>query len=118
MTGAGSKSFTVQPLANGPLNVAVRIRGLVQPKTIFSPTSTDGLFAAGGSPDGSGADLWKLEVSNPPQIYYLNSGVSLAFNPEVPYVTSMNRLDLTKVIRIQSGATVTLSSNSNDGARS
>ena len=109
--------YTVPALpGSGPLNVAVRFRGLMEPVTISNPISSDGQFTVGGVEVSNGADSWKLEVRNPPQVYYLNNGVSLGFNPDVPFVTGQFRLDLTKVIQVASGATVTVTANSNDGA--
>ncbi len=111
-----SGTVIASQIASGPMNVAVRLRGLVQPKTITGGEDRDGLWIKGGTLANEGADVWSLVVSDPPQTYYLNSNVSLARNPELPVNTSMFRLDLTKMIQINPGARIILTSVSGDGA--
>jgi hypothetical protein len=78
--------------------VTIRIRGIVEMKTYFGGDG-DGAFRAGGDPRNDAWNIYRLEVSEPPQTYYLNAG------PENMYTTA---IDEQHVVRIRGGAEVRL----------
>lgn len=94
--------------ASGTYQVTLRFRGVVEGKT-YTGGSTEGPFNIGGVPATDGFNLYKMEVSDPPQSYYLNagtSGVGLCF-----------AIDYTKTIPMAAGATVSLTATAVDGVQ-
>lgn len=97
----GSTSQTYQ--------VTFRFRGVVEEKT-YKGGSNDGAFwQEGGIPEPD--DPWnayKLTISHPPQSYYLNRGQSGQYH--------CVSFDYTKKLKIQGGASITISGESFDAA--
>ncbi len=89
--------------------VTLRIRGVVEQKTITGGTVIDGTGGSmmqGGTPASDGWNVVTLAISNPAQSYYLNVGTS---GQVIVYP-----LDFIVTLSIQGGATVTLELNSID----
>jgi len=84
--------------------VMLHIRGVVELKSYFGGSS-DGAFRMGADPRNDAWNIYRLEVSDPPATYYLNSG------PENMYTTA---LDETHAITVRGGATVRLVCNAED----
>ena len=92
-----------------PYDVTVRFRGVVEQKT-YVGGEQDGLFLAGGTPGGDGYwAIYRLYVSDPPGSYYLNAGTHGIYRTWL--------LDVTKTIRMNGGATVTLDGQGFDGGQ-
>jgi hypothetical protein len=88
-------------------DVTLRFRGVVELKS-YSGGKNDGSFwQEGGTPGSDPYNIYRLEISSPYQIYYLNRGTS-----GLEY-TSL--IDYTKTIRMAVGATVTLTAQAIDG---
>lgn len=106
---AQTVTSTVMDGASGrTYNVTIRFRGVVEYKA-YSGGSNDGEhFQIGGIPSNNFYNIYKLEISNPPQIFYLNKGTE----SERCYA-----IDYTKTIQIASNATVTLTANSIEGVQ-
>jgi hypothetical protein len=88
--------------------VTVRLRGVVEQKTYSDYAESDGMWITGGTPDGGTWNIFSLEVSDPPQVYYLNSGSS--------GIDHCWELDITKTVTISNGATLTLFADSGGDA--
>jgi hypothetical protein len=89
--------------------VTLRFRGVVEQKT-YDGGSDDGAFwQEGGTPAADPHDIYKLEISAPPQVYYLNRGSSGG--------DATHPIDYTKTLRIATGARVTLTAAVIDGAQ-
>jgi hypothetical protein len=101
--------------------VTLRFRGVVEMKTYAGddagPPQTAGakgpanaqFFVSGGADDGDRANIYELQVSDPPGIYFLNSGLSLVNN-------NTWWLDYTTTIAMKGGATVTMTANAVDNS--
>jgi gliding motility-associated-like protein len=89
-------------------SVTLRFRGVVELKN-YSGGTTSGYFNAGGIPDGSPYNIYRLDVSNPANTYYLNAGSS-----GLLYCFG---IDYQQVIPINGGATVQLTAFTLDGAQ-
>lgn len=87
-------------------DVTLRFRGVIEQKT-YSGGVKDGYFLTGGTPAADGYNIYRLEISDPPSVYYLNAGTS--------NIQRVWELDVTKTIPIAAGATVTLSADAEDG---
>lgn len=88
-------------------DVTLRFRGVVEQKTYVGGTQ-DGLFYTGGAPDGGPYNIYRLTVSNPSSVYYLNAGTS--------GIERVWLLDVTKTIPIAADATVVLDAEAIDNA--
>jgi len=99
--------------SNVTYGITVRVRGVVETKGYSGGSTGDAtgtnsdFFYIGGTPSGSNWNIYSLQISNPPQIYYLNNG------PDESWV--MNLIDYTFTLPINGGATITLYANSEDG---
>ena len=91
-------------------NVVLHFRGLVEQKSYSSPVSTDGMWIEGGTPDGSSFNIFKLEISSPPQIYYLNAGSS--------YIDECFVVNVQKTVVMSDSAVVTLTADAGGDALS
>ncbi len=89
-TGATSTTFVT----------TVRVRGVVEPKTVEDADYTDGPWAEGGDPAGDEASVFALEVSDPDRVHHLNAGAS-------PGAHAM-AVDVEVTLDIAPGATVRL----------
>ncbi len=85
--------------------VELRFRGIVEEKTYMGGTQ-DGRWYVGGEPAVDTYNVYRFEISDPPQVYFLNAGRSL--------VTQCWLIDYTRVVHIRQGATVTLTAQSID----
>lgn len=95
--------------AGAVYDVVLRFRGVVEVKA-YSEGSNDGAFwQVGGTPAGDTFNIYRLEISEPAQVFYLNRGVR---GPDRTW-----RVDYTKTIRIATGARVTLSAKTLDSAQ-
>jgi hypothetical protein len=87
-------------------NIKLRFRGIVEPKT-YSGGQNDGAYwQIGGTPGGDAWNIYKLEISNPRQEYYLNRAESTGF---VVY-----KIDYEKTLQAHGGATVTITADTRD----
>ena len=84
--------------------VTIRVRGVVEQKTYSDYSESDGMWIAGGTPDGGSWNIFRLEVSSPEQTYYLNSGAS--------GYDECYALDIQKTVSMTHGATLTLFADS------
>ena len=84
-------------------DVTLRIRGVVEQKTYTDVVSSDGMWAEGGTPDASSFNVFKVEISSPPQTYHLNAGAS--------FIDHCFSVDFTKTVVVDHGATVALSAD-------
>jgi hypothetical protein len=99
--------------------VTLLFRGVVEEKSYSDDDAGNALaegadggsnpqfFIAGGQPAGDGYNVYELDVSDPPQTYFLNSGSSGTQNTWP--------LDYEATIPMNSGATITLTANAIDG---
>ena len=86
--------------AGARYQVTLQFRGVVEQKTYSGATTTDGLWAEGGTPDSGSFNIYKLHISAPEQTYYLNNGSS--------GIDNCFLVDIEKTVDIDTGATVTL----------
>ncbi len=101
-SGASTDSKILGGAAGQAYSVTLRFRGVVEEKTYLGGTKL-AYWHEGGTPSADGFNVYKLEISSPPQTYYLNSGVSDSY-----WCVS---LDYTHTVTIAAGATVTLSAD-------
>jgi hypothetical protein len=109
LANAGALSM-VTTLAGDPgtrYRVTLRIRGVVEQNSyVFG--ALDGGWYEGGSPDNLGWNVFRLDISAPPQTqYYLNPGTIGILRTFV--------IDYEQTIEIDAGATVTLTGDGMDG---
>ena len=89
--------------------VTLRFRGVVEQKGYTGGINDGQYWQEGGDPDGASFNIYKLEISSPAQVFYLNRGTS-----------GINRvwaIDYTRTVIITSGATITLTAQTIDGAQ-
>jgi hypothetical protein len=98
--------------------VTLHFRGVVEEKTYVgndaggaSAGSPDGaanpqFFVSGGADNGDTANVYELQVSDPPQTYFMNAGAS-----SMPHTSW---LDYVATIPMKAGATITLTANAVD----
>jgi hypothetical protein len=84
----------------------LRFRGVVEQNT-YSGGVKEGYWYIGGTPSDPSFNIYKLEISDPQQYYYLNAGTAGI------YYTWL--IDYVKRVRVKGGATVTLSLDTADG---
>ncbi len=88
-------------------DVALHFRGVVEEKT-YTGGMADGFWYTGGSPAGDNWNVYRLDISDPAQTFFLNSGSSGLF-----YCVG---LDYTRTVRVKTGAMVTLTALAIDNA--
>jgi hypothetical protein len=93
-------------LAGAQYDTALRFRGVVE-QTSYTGGTADGFWYTGGSPSDPKYNVYRLDVSNPPQTYFLNAGTA-----QLLYCVA---IDYTRSLRIATGATVTLTADPLDG---
>jgi len=86
--------------------VTLRFRGVVEGKTYEGGTTFDH-FNAGGTAADDTFNVYELAVSEPPQSFYLNAGMS--------GVGSSFAIDYTATLEVAAGASVTLTATAVDG---
>lgn len=88
--------------------VQLRFRGVIEEKT-YADGVTMGHWQVGGTPAADLYNVYKLEVDQPPQVFYVNAGSSSnGYCVAVDFMAS---------IKAATGATVTLSADSVDGVQ-
>jgi hypothetical protein len=83
-------------------DVTARVRGVVEPKAYSGGRGPGDHFYVGGQPTPTRFNVYRLAVSSPNQVYYLN------FDEGAGETYTVMPLDHTKVLRINGGATLTL----------
>jgi len=96
--------------AGAPYDVAIRVRGVVEPKAYTGGRDGGDHFYVGGQPTSTGYNVLRLTVSSPPQVFYLNSDQGDGESHRVFAV------DYVKTIRINGGAGLTLEVGDTDCA--
>ena len=81
-------------------NVTLRFRGVAELETYFGGTSDGAYFQTGGTPGGDGWNVYRMDVSEPAQTFFLNGGIGGKYFC-VP-------IDYTKTIKMKAGSKVTL----------
>lgn len=99
------KSATLAGAKGTTYDVTLRFRGEVE-QDDYKGGSGDGLWYTGGTSKSSSYNIYKLEISDPPQTYYLNNGKS--------GIRHTWPLDYEKTLKMAAGATVTLSADAQD----
>ena len=97
---ADEESTAIDGETGTTYNVTIRLRGLVEQKTYTDYVNPDGMWIEGGTPDGGSFNIFRLHVSSPKMIYYVNAGSS--------YIDECFVLDIEKTIVMDHGATLTL----------
>jgi hypothetical protein len=87
-------------------DVTLLFRGIVEQKTYAGGCSDGASWQSGGADNGDTFNVYELQISSPPQTYFLNVGASGINHDWV--------LNYQKTVRIDAGATVTLFANSVD----
>jgi hypothetical protein len=88
-------------------DVTLRFRGVVEYHS-YTGGQQDGLWYVGGRSNQGSYNIYKLEVSDPPQVFYLNAdraGIARCW-----------AIDYTRKVRVQGGSKVILSADAQDGA--
>jgi hypothetical protein len=88
-------------------DVTLHLRGVIEQKT-YSSGCADGMWLIGGTPDSGTFNVYRLSVSSPAQTFYLNAGQSS--------INHLWTLDITRTIRMDAGATITLFADSIEGS--
>ncbi|MBC8131612.1 MAG: hypothetical protein H7X95_01420 [Deltaproteobacteria bacterium] len=102
------KSATLIGAPGVTYEIALRFRGVVEEKTYEGGTK-DGHWNVGGAPADDLYNVYKMDVSNPPQTFFLNSGASNS--------GFCVGLDYTRTVRMAADSTVTLIADPIDGAQ-
>ncbi len=89
--------------------IKLRFRGIVELKPYSGGTNDGAFWQIGGSPSGDLWNVYKLQISDPPQTYYLNRGLSNEF--------SVSQIDFQKDVEAKGNATFTLSADTRDGVQ-
>jgi hypothetical protein len=95
---------TVRGDSNTLYGVKLHFRGIVELEN-YAGGRSDGPFRVGGAPQSSYRGIYRLEVSDPAETYFLNDG-----NPD----SSCRAIDYARVIPIRGGASVVLSGDPQD----
>lgn len=95
---------TLQAPAGASYLVLLRIRGVVEQQT-YSGGTQQGSWYIGGTPTDPTGNTYRLQISDPPQTYYINASGSAG---------SVVSLDYKQTIIVNAGATVDLYANSGD----
>ncbi|MBU8922870.1 MAG: hypothetical protein KOO63_13725 [Bacteroidales bacterium] len=80
--------------------VTIRLRGLVEQRTYTGWIMKDEMWIAGGTPAESSFNIFRIQISSPFQIYYLNAGSS--------GIDHCFLMDIQKTILMDHSATITL----------
>jgi hypothetical protein len=79
-------------------HVTARIRGVMEVMT-YRNGAVDGTWYAGGAPNDNNWNVYRLTISAPSQVYFLNPGTALVHYSEA--------FDYTQTFDVDAGATVT-----------
>ena len=102
---ASNEETDMQTLTGEPgteYSVTLRFRGVVEEK-VYIGGLNDEFWNEGGTPNADNWNVYTLEISEPPQSYFLNSGEASRAHCEA--------LDYERSVTIAHGATVTLTMN-------
>jgi hypothetical protein len=114
-----TKTVSLKGVTGQLYEVKLHFRGVVEEETYVAGDAGDGgpavadggsnpqLFQVGGSPVNTSANVYELDVDQPPQTFFLNSGMS-----SVSYVVP---IDYVTTIPMQGGAKLTLIADPVDG---
>jgi len=86
-------------------HVTARIRGVMEVMT-YAGGAIDGTWYAGGAPSDNNWNLYRLTISSPAQVYFLNPGGTLVHYSEA--------FDYTQTFDVDAGATVTFDLDGQD----
>ena len=86
----------------------LRFRGLIESKAYSGGVSDGAFWLEGGQPGPSAWNVYKLEISDPPQVFFLNN------NRTAPNRDQTYRIEYTKELKVEGGAVVTLSTDARD----
>lgn len=115
-----TQTATVEGTGGQSYDITLHFRGIVEEKTytgqadggagpqiVASGGVNSNLFISGGIPDTGTFNIYELDVSDPKQTFFLNSGQS--------GIGSVFAIDYTATIRMNAGATITMTANSIEG---
>ncbi len=91
----------------GDYDVVVRIAGVSETNDYENGEQGNGWYVGGDPVSSAIRNTYKLEVSDPPQVLYLNPGAALV----------IQAWDYTNTIRMRAGAVLTISADSGDGTQ-
>lgn len=91
---------------NRTYQVTLRFRGVVEQQS-YAGGQQDGLWYTGGRSADGNYNIYKLEITSPPQTYFLNAGRA--------GIRRCWLIDYTRTITVRGGATVILSADAQDG---
>lgn len=107
-TTTATQSTQLAGTAGVTYDVTLRFRGIVEQKS-YTGGCGDGTttWLQSGADNGDSYNVYKLAISSPPQTYFLNAGTS--------NITHVFGIDFQQTVRIDAGATVTLTADAKDG---
>jgi hypothetical protein len=108
-TTSATQSTQLAGAAGVTYDVTLRFRGIVEQKT-YTGGCGDGTtttWLQSGADNGDSFNVYKLAISSPPQTYFLNAGTSS--------INHVFGIDFQQTVRIDAGATVTLTADAKDG---
>lgn len=110
----GTSTVSDQQVLSGDsgtlFDIKLRFRGLVEPKTYRGGQHNGGFWQIGGTPTSNGWNVYKLEISNPHQVYYLN-------RHEKTNIETF-RIDYEADVQAYGGATFSITADTRDGLQS
>ncbi len=86
-------------------NVRLRFHGVIELKAYTGGSNDLAYWQVGGTPSGTVWNTYKLEISSPAATYYLNRGIDSTL--------TCYAVNYTKTVQIDTGATVTMTADSN-----
>ncbi|BBB32591.1 hypothetical protein TTHT_1053 [Thermotomaculum hydrothermale] len=112
--GAGYNALYQHPVKSAVLGgdpnslyeVTLRFLGVVEQES-YAGGKKDGMWYIGGYPTDRYYNIYKLEISAPHQVYYLNAGQA--------GIPKCFKINYTKTIQVRGGAKVILSADAQDG---
>ena len=105
---SGSPQSQMVQIGGAPLehwHVTARIRGVMERMT-YAGGMDDGAWYKGGNPADTHWNFYRLAISKPPQVYFLNPGTAL--------VHYSDAFDFTQTFDVDAGATVTFAVDGQD----
>jgi hypothetical protein len=97
-----SRTITVGGKPGATYELTLRFRGVLEPKVYAGGRGPGDHFYVGGDPVASNYNVYRLSVSSPREVYYLNYDEGAG---EAHQVFTINH---TKAVRVSAGASVTL----------
>ncbi len=99
-------STTMNGISGATYSVTLWFKGVVEQKTYTGGSNDGAYWQVGGTPAVDVWNIYKLEISNPSQTYYLNKGTSPNSTCDI--------ISYQKTLSVVAGATVTLTATSVD----